>query len=265
LGTGDRPALVFDEALKQLRSEATVVVFEDLHWADEATLDIVRFLGRRLADGQTMFVCTYRDDELGPSHPLRVALGDLSGSPGVHRIALPPLTAAAVRELADGTEFDPVSLHTLTAGNPFFVAEVLAAAEDGIPATVRDAVFARLARLSDLGRRAMEVAAVFGDRVDLGRLLHGLGVEDDAIAECVASGMLIPSYIGVDFRHQLVRKAVLDSIAPSTRAELHSKVLVSARRRGIMPDELAELAEHAEFARGFRRGTRVRSGSRTVG
>ena len=92
LGGGDRPTIVFAEALKQLTNERTIAVFEDLHWADEA-LDLLRFLGRRLATTDALLVCTYRDEELEPTHPLRVALGDLSSASGVRRIPLQALSA----------------------------------------------------------------------------------------------------------------------------------------------------------------------------
>ena len=109
-----------------------------------------------------LLVVTYRDDEVGPSHPLRVVLGDLATAASVRRLSLPCLTEAAVRRLAEGSPFDPAELHRRTAGNAFFVTEVLASGSDAIPATVRDAVLARAARLSKAGRAALDAAAVIG-------------------------------------------------------------------------------------------------------
>ena len=103
----------------------SVLVIEDVQWADEATLDLLRFLGRRLRDLPVLLVVTFRDDALAPADPLRVALGELAGQRFTRRIDLPPLTAAGVRRLAEGTSYSPDELYELTGGNPFFVVEVL--------------------------------------------------------------------------------------------------------------------------------------------
>ena len=130
----------------------TVWIGEDAHWTDEATLDLLRFLGRRLDGRRVLVVVTFRDDELGPTHPLRRVLGDLATEPAVHRLTLRPLSQEAVRALAAGSPIDPVELHRRANGNPLFVTEVLAANGQEVPPTVRDAVLARAARLSAEGR-----------------------------------------------------------------------------------------------------------------
>ena len=112
----------------------TVLIVEDLHWADDATLDVLGHVGRRLADLPALLVLTYRDDEVPPAHPLRRVLGALTATT-VHRLALPPLSPAAVASLAVGSGHDSTALHTLTGGNPFYVTETLAAPGDTVPAT----------------------------------------------------------------------------------------------------------------------------------
>ncbi len=109
------------------RPEPVVVVAEDAHWADGATLELLRFLGRRIGTLPVLFVVTYRDDEIGADHPLRLVLGDLATAPAVQRISIRPLSEAAVRRLAERSGRDATTLHRLTGGNPFFVTEVLAA------------------------------------------------------------------------------------------------------------------------------------------
>jgi predicted ATPase len=147
----------------------TLAIIEDVHWADEATLDLLRFLGRRLEPVRSLLVVTYRDDEVGPTHPVRSVLGDLATTKTVRRLRLSPLTEAGVRTLAGSSRLDPIALHRLTGGNPFFATEILAA-EAGvagdIPATVRDAVLARASRLTAAGRAALDAAAVIGSPVD---------------------------------------------------------------------------------------------------
>src|SRR5947209_1473835 len=103
----------------------TVVVIEDVHWADEATLDLLRFLGARLRQANVLVVATYRDDGLAPHDPLRVTLGELSSQRATRRIGLAPLSAHAVAVLAEGTAIATGDLFTLTGGNPFLVSEVL--------------------------------------------------------------------------------------------------------------------------------------------
>src|SRR5882757_11064798 len=107
--------VIFNAALDELeRGALALVVFEDMHWVDEATLDLLKFLGRRIDRARAMLVVTYRDDEVG-----------------------------AVAKLARQAGRPPASLHNVTGGNPFFVTEVLAAETAGVPVSVRDAVLAR--------------------------------------------------------------------------------------------------------------------------
>ena len=140
-------------------SKPTLLVIEDAHWADEATLDLLRYLARRVEASHSLTVISYRDDEIGPRHPLRQMLGDLATAATVDRLLVEPLTAESVAAVAAGTGIDPTELHARTRGNPFFVTEVLAAG-GGIPETVRDAVLARAARLPQEAWEALEAAAV---------------------------------------------------------------------------------------------------------
>lgn len=141
---------VFHAFLTLLQSaREPVVVIEDVHWADDATLDLLRFVGRRISGTPALMLVTWRDDEVGARHPLRVVLGDLATTGAVHRLHIPPLSPAAVSALVEGSDINSGELHRQTGGNPFFVTEVLAAGSAGaIPSTVRDAVLARSARLS---------------------------------------------------------------------------------------------------------------------
>ncbi len=137
---------IFGAALDELEREKSLVVFEDMHWADEATLDLLKYLGRRIHRTHAMLAVTYRDDEVGPRHPLRYVIGDLPRT-STRRMVLAPLSESAVAELAARAERPSHGLHGITGGNPLFVTEVLAAAVDTVPATVRDAALARAARL----------------------------------------------------------------------------------------------------------------------
>jgi len=158
---GASPSRVAAALADELRRRSpTILVLEDLHWADEATLDAVRLLARRLDSLRTLVVATYRDDEIERTHAARLLLGELVGHPAVERLILPALSLPAVEALADGHDVDVELLHQRTGGNPFFVTEVLASGGAGVPDTVRDAVLARAARLDDDARALLDAVAV---------------------------------------------------------------------------------------------------------
>jgi DNA-binding CsgD family transcriptional regulator len=241
--------VVFESFLDYLArpGKPNLVVFEDLHWADEATLDLVRFLGRRVAATHSLLLATYRDDEAEAGHPLRVALGDLATSPAVRRLTVPVLSEIAVRSLAAGKHADPAALYKRTGGNPFFVTEVLASGGDAVPATVRDTVLARAARLSPAARLALEAVAVIGVRAETWLLDSIGGAFASELDECVHKGLLLIDRRSVSFRHELARAAVLESIPRARNVELHRLVLAQLSSSDGDRD-LARLAHHAEGA-----------------
>src|SRR6266699_5918098 len=155
---------LFAAFLAEIDSPAalTVAVIEDVHWADEATVDLLSFLGRRLWRMRVLLLATYRDDELAADHPLRVMLGDMATQRAARRMRLPPLSEEAVRALVGRRDVDAGELYRVTGGNPFYVSEIIGAGWPSVPPTVRDAVGARLFRSSTSTRRVVEAAAVIG-------------------------------------------------------------------------------------------------------
>jgi DNA-binding CsgD family transcriptional regulator len=247
--SGESVQSVLDALLSELRSGGdTVVVVEDVHWADEATLDILGLLGRRVDQLGALLVATYRTDELPRVHPLRIVLGDLATASGVVRLHLEPLSVAAVARLAEPYGVDAVALHAKTAGNPFFVTEALAAGSADVPATVRDAVLARAARLGPTARDLLDAVAIVPQRTELW-LLEAIAAERlDALDECLVSGMLRGEAHAVAFRHELARLAVEESVNPQRRVELHRAALETLRSPPDGRRDLARLAHHAEAA-----------------
>jgi hypothetical protein len=192
----------------------TVFVLEDVHWADEATLDVLRLLARRVEAVPALVVATYRDDALDRAHPLRILLGELATSRAVRRVKLVRLSPAAVAQLAEPYGVDADELYRKTAGNPFFVIEALAAGAEGIPDTVRDAVLARAARLSPGGAALLDAVAVVPPQAELWLLEALAGAAAGQLDECLSSGMLTFESAGVAFRHELARLAVEESVPP---------------------------------------------------
>ncbi len=246
--TGAPREALFGALLRQVSEPATlhVVVVEDVHWADEATIDLLRFLGRRIRDTNVLLIVTYRDDGLSAGDPLRVALGDLATQRSVRRIGLAPLSVDAVRVLAGGSEREAAALRELTGGNPFYLSQVIAAGMDELPASARDAVLARAARLDGGARTVLDAAALIGTRVEFPLLASVTGGPPSAVDELLGAGLLTGDGQALKFRHEIVRLAVQDAVPAHRRGLIHARILDALRRSG--GDDDARMAFHAEGA-----------------
>jgi DNA-binding CsgD family transcriptional regulator/tetratricopeptide (TPR) repeat protein len=220
-----------------------VVIVEDVHWADEATLDLLGFLARRIREIAVLLIVTYRNDELADTHPLRIALGYLTVQRCTSRLSLAPLSARAVRTLAAGRGVDAGELHSITGGNPFYLHAVLEAGLGEVPGSARDVVLARAARLDRRARQTLEAAALIGGTVD--ERLLGQVVAEPALAEAISSGLLSGDP-ALRFRHEIARQAIEQAVLPARRTDLHARILQGLRTLGC--DDDARLAFHADEA-----------------
>jgi DNA-binding CsgD family transcriptional regulator/tetratricopeptide (TPR) repeat protein len=240
---------LFRAFLAELNSPAalTVVVIEDVHWADDATIDLLRFTGRRLDRMKALVLVTYRDDEPGDDL-LRLLLGDLAPQRATRRMGLPPLSDHAVRTLAGQRDVDAAELFRVSGGNPFLVCETIEAGWPAIPIppAVRDVVSARLARSNAPVREALQTAAVIGTRIDRELLASVLGGSAALLDDCLRTGFLVAEGSGVRFRHELVRMAVEEGIGPHGQGELHARLLAVLQDSGEA--DPAVMAHHAEGA-----------------
>ena len=244
--------LVFSTFLDELKRSGrpAVVVMEDIHWADEATLDLIKFLGRRIARLPTLFILTYRDDELSRDHPLRAVLGDLP-STTVTRLRLTHLSEQAVTQLArraNQQQHSAQQIYTITGGNPFFVTEVLASDTPDVPTTVRDAVLARVARLSSAAQTFLDLVSVVPTRAERWLLDTELEATPLALEESLTSGMLSMDGATIAFRHELARQAVESTLSPLRRQTLHAQVLQRLLTQGADVAQAARLVHHATGA-----------------
>ncbi len=239
---------LFARAFAILSQVVSIVVVEDVHWADEATLDLVMYLGRRVARTSVLLIVTYRDDELAPQHPLRNVLGVLASSSATQRIDLGPLSLKAIQTMTAGRGFDAAELRAATGGNPFYIQEALANESAGVPATIRDAVLARAARLSASARAVLEAAAVIGPRIEPWLLSATTGAEAPSVDECLALGLLKASSGALVFRHELTRRAVLELLPPHRRLVLHRMILTALQASPTARGDVARLTYHAEAA-----------------
>ena len=167
---------------------------------------------------------------------------------GVDRLQVSPLSRDAVAALAEPHGIDAEVLYEQTNGNPFFVGEVLAVGTGEIPLTVRDAVLARSARLSEPARRLMEAIAIATPQAEVWLLDALAPAELGRLEECLASGMVSSGREGVSFRHELARLAIEEALAPDRRVSLHrraAEALAAGRERAVDP---ARIAHHADAA-----------------
>jgi ATP/maltotriose-dependent transcriptional regulator MalT len=222
----------------------SVVVLEDLHWADEATLDCLRFIGRRIQRTCAVFVVTYRDDELSPRHPVRLALGDLTGD-HVVRMRLVPLSLSAVAELAKESGREAARVYEITGGNPFFVREMLASPREHVPETVRDAVVARLERCDPSARELAELVSMSPARTEAWLVESVLGSRPTELNEAGARGLLEVHGEWVGFRHELARLAVHSTIPQERVRRMHDELLQALIKQGA---DHARLVHHATLA-----------------
>jgi DNA-binding CsgD family transcriptional regulator len=238
----------FETVLQLLTKDAkpALLILEDMHWADVATLDLIRFLGRRIAQVKALVLATYRDDELGARSALRDVLAEAPAG-SVERIAIEELSLPAVTSMAEKAGRNGKELYDLTGGNPFLVTEALAAELDTTPQSVRDATLARAARLAPDARAVLEVVSIFPRRADpaiVARLVEA-GF-DNGLDQCAERGMLRVDDDGLTFRHELARRAIEESLPISRRRKLHQNAVEALKSASqTRPSEIAHHAEHA--------------------
>jgi DNA-binding CsgD family transcriptional regulator/energy-coupling factor transporter ATP-binding protein EcfA2 len=230
-------AAVFDE----LAGRPWVLVVDDLHWADQGTLDVLRFLLRRIGSTRSLVVGTYRDDEIGSDHPLRALLGGVARSPDAVSLTLRPLSLEVITALVGARTIDPVRLRELTRGNPFFVHEVLAAGGGGLPATVRDAVLARTVGLDEEARDLLDLLACSPEAVP-DRALSALGIGLQTLRTLDGTGLVEHGRRGIAFRHELSRIAVENAIPPGGAITVHARMLAALESAG---GDAVSLVHHA--------------------
>jgi len=227
-----------------------VVVIEDLHWADPATLEVVRFLSRMLRTGRLLVLVSYRSDDVGRGHPLRGALAELERTRRVSHILLERLDAEQVRTQLECLIGDAASAERSRAvferseGVPFFVEELAEWRDDeSVPTTLRELLLARYEELGHETQRLVRALAAGGGRVDHAILAEVVQLSapelDTALREAVEEGVLVVAGRGYDFRHALVREAVADELLPGESAEVHARFARALEQQPVDPTGLA--------------------------
>lgn len=220
----------------------TIAVIEDIHWADDATLDIIKFLGRRIDGTHALLILTFRDETSTNAH-LRAAIGDLPQS-RLENLPLPPLSLQALKTLV-GDDVQAQSIWEITGGNPFFASELMRVGPEAVPLSVRDVLRSRVDRLGDSGRRLVEVASVVPGRVEL-TLLEEIDPNlKDGVNDADQLGILEVTGEAVSFRHELARTAVEGDLPEMRRRELNLAVM---RACEALREDISRCAHHAREA-----------------
>ena len=242
LDEAEKPFDIFAAVYHDLRTAPSVFVIDDLHWADQGTIDLLRFVLRRVSQSRSLIIGTVRDEELGVDHPLRALLGDVARSPRAHTITLPPLTVSGVESVVGNRDVDAAWLHDVTGGNPFFVCEMLDHHGDDLPTSVRDAVLARTSGLDTAAWDLLNLLTCSPGAIP-DHLLADLGVTLPASRALTQAGLIKRTARGVSFRHDLCRLAVASVIPPGAEPQLHRRLIEAYQAAGDA--DPAVLTHHA--------------------
>ena len=206
------------------KKEKILIVFEDIHWADEATLDFIKFFARRITKLPCLFILTYRDNEINSGHYLRNILGDLSPQTFT-RIQLQPLSKEAVYKMAVEKGFDAETVYNISGGNPFYVTEILASYSPGVPENIKDAILAVYNRQEKGTKNAWEICSVIPEGLEVNRFARIKSSWDEGMDHCFALNIIIIKNDRVVFKHELYRRTIEASLSPFKRIELNKKIL----------------------------------------
>ncbi|TYB69796.1 AAA family ATPase [Nonomuraea sp. PA05] len=261
-------ARLFEQFLTLLErladSRPTILVIEDIHWADRSSRDLIAFLSRNLHTPQVLMVMTYRSDDLHRQHPLRPVLAELGRVHGVHRLDLPRLSRDEVAQqmtaiLGTTSEYGAVEkVYERSEGIPLFVEALLECGVDcTFPDSMQDLILGSVERLPEETQRVLRVAAAGGIRVGHPLLAAVSGLSDveleSALRPAIAGNVLqIADNRAYVFRHSLIREAVHDELLPGEHQRLHARFAeaISKDRRLVPPGRAAvELAHHWYGAR----------------
>jgi len=252
--SGSSPSKINNALYKalELRTSPCIFIIEDIHWADNATLDLLKFIVRRISFIPCLLCVSYRSDELA-NNPSLSSMLSLIPSAHVIRAALSPLSLSAVEQLTKNTKHDPQKLHEVSAGNPFFVSELLNSddiSNENIPVSVRDSVNARVANLAEHERAFLSTLSLipYAFRLELIEYLFGDGA-NNIVMKCESRKLLQCNVKGdYRFRHELTRLAIQSTLSMHVKKTEHARILDALINLGLS-NNLAWAVHHAQGAR----------------
>jgi tetratricopeptide (TPR) repeat protein len=234
------------QALKN-QKELSVVIFEDIHWADDATLDFIKFFARRISQLRCLFILTYRDNEIHSGAHLRNILSQLNRDSFI-RLQLPPLSKQVVDKMAGERGWKGEDVYSISGGNPFYVNEILASYSVGIPENIRDSVLSVYNRQDAKTKHVWEILSVMPTGFSARYLDKMDPFYADVIEEGLAAKMLVNNKGVISFKHELFRRAVEASLSPLVRVELNKKILELFLESFEENQQIEQIVHHAKNA-----------------
>src|SRR5579863_7558660 len=225
----------------------SLLVFEDIHWADEATIDFIKFLARRITRLRCLFILTWREEEVHAGHPLKQLLGQLPPH-SFTRVQLPPLSRAAVEDLARTRGYGGEDVYGISGGNPFYVNEILASYSPGIPDNIKDTILSVFNRLDSVTRQVCELLSILPTGLETDYLEELEPQYATALAPCLETKIILLKDNRLFFKHELYRRTIESALSPFTRIELNRRVLTTFRERFENNGETERIIHHAKNA-----------------
>jgi len=240
---------LFTEFFFEIKSKekTSVIVFEDIHWADEATLDFIKFFARRITQLRCLFILTYRDDEIHSRHPLRNVLGQIN--PGSFtRLQLLPLSKEAVEKMTEERGYKGEDVYKISEGNPFYVNEILASYSLGVPDNIKDSVLSSYNRVDENAKNVWQILSVIPNGFEIKYLEKMEPSYTASIYNCLDLRILIPKDGLIFFKHELFRRTIEDSLSPLLRIELNKKILQLFKASFEENKQIERIIHHAKNA-----------------
>jgi len=208
----------------EVQQETTLIVIEDIHWADEATLDFIKFFARRISRIHCLFILTYRDNEILDNHPLRNVLGQLPPD-SFTRLQLSPLSRQAVEKMAEERGYKGEDVFSISGGNPFYVTEILASYSPGVPDNIKDSILSVYHQQEKGTKNAWEICSVIPEGLEINRFAKIKSNWNAEMDHCFALKIIVVKNNRVIFKHELYRRTIEGSLSPFKRIELNKTIL----------------------------------------
>ena len=242
-------ATLFNRLFHELENqkETTLIVIEDIHWADEATLDFIKFLARRITQMRCLFILTYRDDEILSWHPLRNVLGQLNPD-SFTRLQLLPLSRWAVEKMAEEKGYKGEDVYSISGGNPFYVNEILASYSLGVPDNIKDSILSSYNRLDEETKHVWQILSVLPTGFEIKYLEKMEPSYAASIHNCLDLQILIPKDGLLFFKHELFRRTIETSLSPLVRIALNKRILDLFGESFAQNQQIERIIHHAKNA-----------------
>ncbi len=224
--TIEQRTALFATFFRELKSQnkRNIILFEDIHWADEATLDFIKFFARRITQLPCLFVLTYRDDETPFYSSLRNLYGQLPPD-SFTRLQLTPFSKEAVTAMAGKKGYNAEDVYLISGGNPFYVNEILASYSPGVPENIKDSILAVYDRLEEGTKHAWQICSVIPEGLEINRFAKIKSSWDEEMDHCFALKIIIIKNDRVVFKHELYRRTIEGSLSPFKRIALNKMML----------------------------------------